>query len=87
MEITSWYSRAQLRLPNGAAGADLTYTLTKSRVPGSLECVGQAFFSRLIQRISRQKPQLFNNECVDSLSQAKIVLPNLAHRRYQRKTI
>src|SRR5438034_9560178 len=44
-------------------------------------------FSTVIQRISRQKPQLFNNEEVASLSQAIIVLPTSAHRRYQRERL
>jgi hypothetical protein len=38
--------------------------------------------SSVIQRISPQKPPLFNTEGVASLSQAIIVLPTSTHRRY-----
>jgi hypothetical protein len=58
-----------------------------NEIDASVTLVIMPTISTVIQRISRQMSDLFNNECVASLSQAIIVLPTSAHRRYQRDYI
>jgi hypothetical protein len=60
---------------------------TLNEMDASVTLVIMPTISTVIHRISRQMPGLFNNEGVASLSQAIIVLPTSAHRRYERDYI